>query len=196
MDIVTRLRQFMEYRQIPISQFADTCNIPRPTLSQLLNGRNKKVSDELITKIHDAYPALSVLWLMFGEGDMMVGENIKTSEPQKDGSITFSDIETHATQATASPNLFSETLQENGAEKFTVETNDPAQGNSNSPINISGIKADNGSMPTDSSHAEKTATISFTPDANTVELDSRKKIVNIIVYYSDNSFEAFVPNIR
>lgn len=60
MDIVTRLRQFMEYRQIPISQFADTCNIPRPTLSQLLNGRNKKVSDELITKIHDAYPSLSV----------------------------------------------------------------------------------------------------------------------------------------
>lgn len=196
MDIVTRLRQFMEYRQIPISQFADTCNIPRPTLSRLLNGRNKKVSDELITKIHEAYPALSVLWLMFGEGDMMVGANIKTSEPQKDGSITFSDIETPASQATASPNLFSESLQENAAEKFKVETNAPAQGNSNSPINISGIKADNGSMQADNTHAEKTATISFTPDANTVELDSRKKIVNIIVYYSDNSFEAFVPNIR
>ena len=80
MDLVSRLKFFMENANIGISQFADTCRIPRPTMSQILNGRNKKISDELISKIHAAYPQLSVLWLMFGEGDMEIGGNIKISD--------------------------------------------------------------------------------------------------------------------
>lgn len=82
MDLVNRLKFFLEKRNIAISQFADTCKIPRPTLSQILNGRNKKISDELITKIHNAYPSLSVLWLMFGEGDMETNANIEISDGQ------------------------------------------------------------------------------------------------------------------
>ena len=63
---------FLEQAGISNSQFADTCEIPRPTLSQLLNGRNKKVSDEVIGKIHRAYPTLNVMWLMFGDGEMLM----------------------------------------------------------------------------------------------------------------------------
>ena len=51
MDIVSRLKLFLEQNGIANSQFADTCEIPRPTISQLLNGRNKKVSDEVIATI-------------------------------------------------------------------------------------------------------------------------------------------------
>ena len=80
MDLVNRLKYYLEENKIAISQFADKCRIPRPTLSQILNGRNKKISDELISKIHEAYPRLSVLWLMFGEGDMEIRENTRTSE--------------------------------------------------------------------------------------------------------------------
>ena len=78
MDIISRLKLFLEQNGISNSQFADTCEIPRPTLSQLLNGRNKKVSDEVISKIHIAYPALNIMWLMFGDGEMFV-ENDSTS---------------------------------------------------------------------------------------------------------------------
>ena len=72
----------MDNQQIAISQFADNCQIPRPTMSQILNGRNKKISDELISKIHAAYPELSILWLMFGEGEMKQDSNIKFSSGQ------------------------------------------------------------------------------------------------------------------
>ena len=44
---------FLDQTGISNSQFADTCEIPRPTLSQLLNGRNKKVSEEVIGKMGD-----------------------------------------------------------------------------------------------------------------------------------------------
>jgi plasmid maintenance system antidote protein VapI len=66
---------FMDNAGISSSQFADTCEIPRPTLSQLLNGRNKKVSDEVIGKIHRAYPSLNVMWLLFGDGEMLMHGN-------------------------------------------------------------------------------------------------------------------------
>ena len=78
MDIISRLKIFLEKRRISNSVFADNCKIARPTLSQLLTGRNKKVSDEVVSKIHEAYPELSIMWLLFGEGAMEV-ENAEVS---------------------------------------------------------------------------------------------------------------------
>ena len=80
MDLVSRLKEYIKRIGVPVTQFADICGIARPTLSQLLNGRNKKVSDEIVAKIHAAFPSLSVYWLMFGEGNMEIIENIKISE--------------------------------------------------------------------------------------------------------------------
>ncbi len=93
MDIPSRIKLFLDSTGIQNSQFADTCGIPRPSLSQLLNGRNKKVSDEVIGKIHDAYPNLSVLWLLFGEGDMLNSGNIETSERQNEDLSPISPFE-------------------------------------------------------------------------------------------------------
>lgn len=70
-NVAVRLKLFMDQMGISNSQFADQCGIPRPSLSQLLNGRNKKISDVIVRQIHDRYPELSVLWLMFGEGNML-----------------------------------------------------------------------------------------------------------------------------
>ena len=50
MDIVDRLNFFLEQSGISKSQFADGCGIPRPTVSQILSGRNKKISDEIISE--------------------------------------------------------------------------------------------------------------------------------------------------
>lgn len=70
--LATRLKEFFSRYGILVSTFADSCNIPRPSLSQLLNGRNKKVSNEVLEKIHAAYPEINMTWLIFGEGDMLV----------------------------------------------------------------------------------------------------------------------------
>ena len=82
MDIVDRLNLFLEHQAISKSQFADSCGIPRPTTSQILSGRNKKISDDIISKIHSVYPELSILWLMFGEGAMLPGENLNLRQSQ------------------------------------------------------------------------------------------------------------------
>ena len=92
MDIAARLSQFRDYTELSNSQFADKAGIPRPTLSQFLNGRNKRLSDDLAMKLHIAYPRLNMLWLLFGEGSMLVDGNFEISEsknPQK--SLDFGD---------------------------------------------------------------------------------------------------------
>ena len=80
MDILSRLMKFRDYTELSNSQFADKAGIPRPTLSQFLNGRNKRLSDELAAKLHTAYPQLNMMWLLFGEGDMLDESNIEISE--------------------------------------------------------------------------------------------------------------------
>lgn len=67
--IIDRLNRFLQVRNISRAEFADTCGIPRPTVTQILSGRNKKISNDIINAVHVAYPDVSVMWLLFGEGE-------------------------------------------------------------------------------------------------------------------------------
>lgn len=67
-NVAERLKTFIEMKGLSYSQFADTCGIPRPSLSQFLTGRNKKMSDLMVGQIHNMFPELSIVWLLFGEG--------------------------------------------------------------------------------------------------------------------------------
>lgn len=194
MDIVTRLKEFINYLSIPVTQFADNCSIPRPTLSQLLNGRNKKVSDELIGKIHDAYPNLSVLWLMFGEGDMLHNSNIEISRPKNDVDPVNSSTQATVKEENKASIEFNSLFSQNPAEKLapTENTKENSFGTTLDFTADANLQKDNQRMTlgadfNDANNTPSTNTITFNPDSN-------RKIVNIIVYYSDNSFESFVPN--
>lgn len=179
MDIVNRLKFFMETQQLANSQFADTCRIPRPTLSQLLNGRNKKISDELIGKIHDAFPKLSVLWLMFGEGRMMIDENIEISEPQNDEKSEL-PAEKHVDFQC---NTFDNTQPQN---TFEIEGNSFPQ----PKIPTNAMKRNE----SDAGNADTQIQQSSTKSAEvSIKTDCSKRITNIVVFYSDNSFQSFAP---
>ncbi len=172
MDIVNRLKSFMEAHGIGSTQFADACGIPRPTLSQILSGRNKKISDEVISKIHAAYPRLSVLWLLFGEGQMESMANITFSEAQKARTIPVKDGDEGSLRpqtATAS----SDAIEED-------------EGLFGMPVNSEPLIFDDEKPLTEIQAAGKTPEV-------TIPADGSKSIVNIMVFYSDNSYQSFVP---
>ena len=162
MDIVTRLKSFIDSHRIPVTQFADQCGIPRPTLSQLLNGRNKKVSDEVVAKIHAAYPDLSIMWLLFGEGSMESGE-------QPVSTATIPENESLIAQPASDADRLDFT------EPFVSQTGF-----------YESERADSGVVP-----KEQKSTITFAPDRSE---RSGKRVVNIVVYYDDRSYESFVPD--
>lgn len=257
MDLVNRLKFFLETHQIAISQFADTCRIPRPTLSQILSGRNKKISDELITKIHNAYPELSVLWLMFGEGEMEVTGNIEISEPQngvkspypiadaaesqqenptgsENSLFTYSESEkfggenfgenlqnSSATTAQAHNTLadepensisffvdYSDSKNSTDAESSVSDTPAASSGrmpqpsqtaplsstSDNAPVNGSSETVVSGTPATETPAAHPSIPLS---GGGSISLQSPegKKISNIVVFYSDNSFQSFSPTV-
>jgi transcriptional regulator with XRE-family HTH domain len=65
----TRLKQFLAAENITQSQFADTINVVRASVSHVLSGRNNPGYD-FIKAIMTTYPALSMEWLILGRGKM------------------------------------------------------------------------------------------------------------------------------
>ncbi|MCM1117350.1 MAG: hypothetical protein NC342_07430 [Pseudoflavonifractor sp.] len=203
---------------MPVTQFADACGIPRPTMSQLLSGRNKKVSNELITKLHDAFPDLNVMWLMFGQGDMLATENIAATEAKKpgfsvslgtqnyddkaiNGSVLNFEADTkYASDNFSNPDIDHETNIVSDFEPYAPygcrpnSSQDPTlnmYGATPSPRSSAPGRAfrDKGEAATSQ------ATVGSQPPA-AVPIDPGKRVVNIIVYYSDNSYQAFIPEPR
>lgn len=52
-------------------EFASELCIAEGTLSSVFNGRTRPTNN-LVNAIHERFPDVSIPWLMFGEGDMLV----------------------------------------------------------------------------------------------------------------------------
>lgn len=176
MDIVTRLKMFLDQTGISNSQFADTCEIPRPTLSQLLNGRNKKVSDEVIGKIHRAYPTLNVMWLMFGDGEMI---------------LNGKDVRDDAENGTG-------TLKQNGSANDDMGQQRAISFDDDEPMAYHPSAKSAQRIPNTSLMNEtiqsimRSNTAARMPQRGSSSSDARS-VVNIVVFYNDGRFEQFGP---
>lgn len=170
--VAIRLKGFIDEMGLTNSQFADQCRIPRPSLSQLLSGRNKKISDVLVGQIHAAFPQLSVLWLLFGEGDMLVSnQGLPPSE-------TAGDI-----SSISDGSLFGESgmspINDTGKEKYSnlspIETpqNRPSRGGNKENIDVQRV-------------------VELSREIEKMKKNPRK-VVQITVYYDDSTFETFYP---
>lgn len=180
MDIVSRLKIFLNTKGISNSVFADSCEIPRPTLSQLLTGRNKKVSDEIIKKIHQTYPSLSIMWLMFGEGPM---EEVSGPNANNGNDAQFNENPKNATlfdNLSNNSNLASRsnTIDFNADSQVDYEAGVRLAGRTSPALQNDSLRSTPPNMINDSSMQ--------------MNVRNGKRVVNIIVYYNDNSFDKFV----
>lgn len=214
MDIVSRLKLFLEQNGIANSQFADTCKIPRPTLSQLLNGRNKKVSNEIIAKIHAAYPRLSIMWLMFGDGEMFDGEGGPKAN------ISFSGDAAQPAEISMKSSMPDSTPQNLHGLQRTISFGSGDDYGDPSSASLPGdaqprAKAAQGGQPgrqasVSGQNAASQASVSQGNLSQAIESMVRtmglqnttpaagaapaRRIANIMVFFDDNSFETFTPN--
>ena len=175
-NIAIRLKCFIQSQGLTNSQFADKCGIARPSLSQLLGGRNKKISDVLVGQIHNAYPELSVLWLMFGEGSMLVPEGpadrSDSSSCQEigrngifDDESDFEDSDFNITsqQEPLQPNLKALNTRQKPAKVLENQANDLEIKNAELTMQIEKMRK------------------------------NPRKVTQITVYYDDSTFETFYP---
>lgn len=131
-NVAIRLKGFIDTQRLTHSQFADVCQIPRPSLSQILSGRNKKISDVIIGQIHKAFPSLSILWLLFGEGAMLTGADraqaAGDTTPATPSSADVAGSDLDSVSGLASGNGFSDFLGDDEALLALFENESASQG--------------------------------------------------------------------
>ena len=91
----TRLKQFLSAENITQSQFADSINVVRASVSHVLSGRNNP-SYDFIKAIMSSYPQLNIEWLIFGKGKMyketlQLPQETVTVKEQSEEILLFSD---------------------------------------------------------------------------------------------------------
>lgn len=166
--IIQRLNEFISYTGLSSTQFADKAGIPRPTLSQMVHGRNKSVNNQMLAKLNENFPELNILWFLFGQGSML----LDNANPSQSPSEVASAMAGTATEPNASE----------------VE---PAISVSKEP------SAEMHKMPAPeefiANGGKWAASVLCTPPVSDNSVRT-KKIKSIIVFYSDNSFETFIPS--
>lgn len=109
--VASRLKNLIDALGLSDSQFADKCSISRSTLSLILSGKNKKISDVMLSQIHEAFPEVSIMWILFGEGEKFKSQEkeSKSSEKGDENEISLAS----ATNAFENSNLISVNQLEN-----------------------------------------------------------------------------------
>lgn len=79
-DIRERIKMIMERENLTAGAFADSIGVSPATITHILNGRNKYPSTEVLLRLHNRYPDVSMQWLLLGEGDNGHSSNIKTED--------------------------------------------------------------------------------------------------------------------
>lgn len=199
MDIITRLNEFVNRQKLSSSQFADLLGIPRPSMSQILSGRNKKISNEFLGKLHHAFPNLDLMWLMFGEENADVSTDIKDTSSEQTSYAAPSLFDTadrtpyHSDDAFATDNngVCESAIDDlKNTSAYIHEVNAP---NINSPE----ISSSNTSSRSEKRNADSATNVSIRSNINTASvlstIQTSNRIKSIIVYYADKTFEVFKP---
>ena len=173
-NVAIRLKVFIDHLGISSSLFADKCGIPRPTLSQLLNGRNKKVNDVLVGQIHAAYPDLSIVWLLFGEGSMLVSDSSRESDDSSE------NAEISDSQPISGEDKGIQAIQADRLESVGNKVYAPVGGRV-------------GNKELESMIAERDALIKELQKEIESMKKNPRKVTQITVYYDDTTFETFSP---
>lgn len=163
--IIQRLNEFISYTGLSSTQFADKAGIPRPTLSQMVHGRNKSVNNQMLAKLNENFPELNILWFLFGQGSMLL-DNASVSAEECAGELTdAADVTMNEAAAScASKDVVQESHAMPAPEEFMTNS------------------------------SKWTASVLCTPPTSVYNGPTAKKIKSIIVFYSDNSFETFLPS--
>lgn len=162
-----RIIKIMEDKDMSPSVFADKLNIGRAVLSHILTGRNK-ASIDVIMRILETFDDVNSEWLLFGKGEMYKKDLLSINNV----SSTF----TEPLNKSYSSNLFSD---------LDKSEEEESKGSEYSEEEVT---------PINTKTSEDNIVYDAKPIQNTVIKTVAKDISKIIIYYSDNTFQAFNPD--
>jgi transcriptional regulator with XRE-family HTH domain len=208
-SIVERIISLMEYYGLSPSAFADKIDVQRSSMSHLVSGRNKPSLD-FIQKILNQFIDINPTWLIMGTGPMkqlaLFDDSGKVSVPEP---ITAVKSVSEASSFTKEPithvqEKISHTfLNDSDTETLFAVDEIPQQTEINPPIPEDktiprAVVFESTEEPLTAQnpiHATRAvpANSIHTPDSKEKNTPNDKKVVKIVFFYSDNTFESFNP---
>jgi transcriptional regulator with XRE-family HTH domain len=169
--MVNKIQEILNRYNMTAAKLADQLEIPRSTISHILTGRNKP-SLEFTQKLLQKFPEISTDWLIKGEGTM--------NRVQQD---LFSNI----------AYVDNDETKENQVDVDIVPKKYPPEVSPELPDTNADKKDENLRRVKDESSPDETSEIHLLKDENSAEI-KRKKIIKIITFYSDDTFDEYFPS--
>jgi len=172
MEISDRIKKIIEYYNYTSSEFADTIDVPRSSVSHITSGRNRPSLDFII-KVKNRFPELRWDWLIDGMGEMTKEkEDIKESEKKQ------------AKNSFPLPDLFNLPPEETSVK---LERKSVKKENTNSgELNIYS-KPEHKEEINDSQRLDEKS-----PPKSTQSIDNQtKKLKRVVLFFDNGSFEAY-----
>lgn len=177
MDEKTRIEKLMQHEGMTSGQFAQEIGIQNSTLSHILNNRNNPSLD-VMKKILNRFPLINSDWLILGQGAMFR----KESHSQMPSLFGFDDESSSLSENSIDRNA------ENSIRNFSVN-----EKKSVSPLSEMNTGVSDSRKNESLAIKEKSLENSVIKSEFTREQTSNvgTKVIKIILYYSDNTFQEF-----
>ena len=103
-----RIYQLMKYQGMSQKEFAATLCIAEGTLSGIFTGRTRPTNN-IVNAIHECFPHISINWLMFGEGEMLLDSASpqNSDSPSEQGDM-FSSGTPHSSDGISTPSTLTQ----------------------------------------------------------------------------------------
>ena len=198
-----RIQQFLAAENISQSQFADTIDVARATVSHIIAGRNKPGFD-FIESVSRHYPSLSIEWLITGKGKMYKTQNYRPG--LEEGSL-FDDEQqiNSSTELLKSPDNEMPAYVKDAAEAYNGQTRSDEALSSELAAADNAIKrnaerkrATQQPQQIQPAYSQQTnnrqqqsnrQTQSQQAPSIAISMNSKRRINKIIVFYDDNTFQ-------
>ena len=211
--MVDRIKQVMDYEQMSPTAFADKINVNRSSLTHIFSGRNQPSLD-IAKKILIAFPEISTEWLIMGMGEML---QPVAAEPEKPITKTVDNMQ-QTDLFSGTEDAYVEPTPEVQDEQPVEET--PVPPPEEEPVTKPTSKEVEKDSPTEEPVEEPAVTVPEPQPKNEIVTrpnrgrsrvsDSRisvasqrrerisnsqddKKMVKIVFFYEDRSFEEYYP---
>jgi transcriptional regulator with XRE-family HTH domain len=159
-----RITRLIEMEQLTPSRFADIIGVQRSSVSHVLSGRNNP-SFDFLQKTLKAFPGLKADWLMLGKGTMyeQMGRNEDLFGQNLD---VIEEIQSEVPNAEGQSSFNKNTESEGASSKESIE-----------------YESDEDDLTKESAEEVK----------GTDTAGHLKEVVQVMVFYSDNTFRSFRP---
>ncbi len=170
-----------DYAKLSQQDFAARIGISAASLSGVLTGRSQP-SNKHVMGIHQAFPEINVNWLLFGEGNMLAGKGASESSEGENAEAGLA-LDLSEAQGTNDTPLFAQSAAPAGANLFANEMVTSVAQNANSATSVPNNKM-----------RGATRMGGNAPLGGIVMENDGRKIKEIRVFFSNGTYESFVPS--